>query len=530
MNDKHSGFLDWVIYQIYPRSFYDTNHDGIGDIPGVIAKLDYLQELGVNAIWMCPCYKSPNYDNGYDVADYRDIMDEFGTMDDMKRLIAEMDRRNMKLIMDLVPNHTSHLHRWFQESRKSKDNPYSDYYYWADRPLNDWTSCFCGSAWDYDEVRGQYYLHSYTIQQPDLNWNNPKVVKEIQDVIDFWVDMGVAGFRVDVIDQISKDFEGGVNAFGPRLHEFIHAMFGRDKVKHIFTVGECWTGNPAEIRRHIGEDRGELSTLFEFSHTNAGRADKWTPKEDSLKTVRDILVRRQEQMQKDDLLYSLFTDNHDQNMFNSRIGNDGELRYESATCIAAMFYLLRGVPFIYQGQEIGRAGSHYEAISDFRDVECLNQYREFIDNGMDAQTALEKINFGSRDNSRRPMAWDNSPYYGFSDTEPWMPVPSRGGEINLENDLQAEKSVFRFYQALLKLRKEHGAFRQGRFDVLSRPEDNFFVYERRLDEEKFTVVCNFDAPSEITCDGMDGAPVLSNCGMKAGERHFPPYGVAVYRN
>ena len=328
MLNKNRDFLNWVIYQIYPRSFYDSNGDGIGDLGGVCAKLDYLKELGVNAIWLCPCYKSPNKDNGYDIADYRDIMDEFGTMDDMKRLIAEMKKRDMKLIMDLVPNHTSNKHKWFIESRKSKDNPYSDYYYWADEPLNDWTACFGGSVWEYDEQRGQYYLHSYTPEQPDLNWNNPAVVKEIQDVIDFWVDMGVDGFRVDVIDQISKDFEGNRNSFGPRLHEFINAMFGREKTKHLFTVGECWAESIDEIRRHTAEDRGELTTLFQFDHLCVGRGGKFEPRPASLREAKNILVKWQYLNQENDLLHTLFSDNHDNSYFISRATDDTALRYE----------------------------------------------------------------------------------------------------------------------------------------------------------------------------------------------------------
>ena len=395
MLSKNRRFLDWVIYQIYPRSFYDSNGDGIGDLGGVCAKLDYLKELGVNAIWLCPCYKSPNKDNGYDIADYRDIMDEFGTMDDMKRLIAEMKKRDMKLIMDLVPNHTSNKHKWFVESRKSKDNPYSDYYYWVDEPLNDWTACFGGSVWEYDDERGQYYLHSYTPEQPDLNWNNPAVVKEMQDVVDFWVDMGVDGFRVDVIDQISKDFEGGRNAFGPRLHEFINALFGREKTKDIFTVGECWANDIDEIRRHTAEDRGELTTLFQFDHLGAGRAGKFEQMPASLTGAKNILVNWQKLNQENDLLHTLFTDNHDNSYFISRATDDGALRFEGATCVATMLYLMNGVPLIYQGQEFGSVASHYDKIEYFDDVESINFYNIFLKDGMTEKEAIEAISFGS---------------------------------------------------------------------------------------------------------------------------------------
>lgn len=531
MNKKYENFLDLVIYQVYPRSFNDSNNDGIGDIPGIIEKLDYLCDLGINAIWMCPCFKSPNHDNGYDVADYRDIMDEFGTFDDVKKLIAEMNKRGMKLIMDLVPNHSSNEHKWFIESRKSKDNPYSDYYYWFDEPVNDWQACFGGSVWEYDDARGQYYLHSYTVEQPDLNWDNPKVVKEIQDVIDFWVNEGVSGFRVDVIDQISKDFENNHNYFGPNLHKYINAMFGRESTKDIFTVGECWANDIDEIRRHTAEDRGELSTLFQFDHLQLGRTDKWNRKPEGLKELRDILVKWQTLTQENDLLCSIFSDNHDNSYLISRIGNDKELRYESATCMAVIIYLLKGVPFIYQGQEFGLTESSYDDISCFDDIECINAYNAFIEDGLSREEALEKINFGSRDNARRPMPWDNSVNNGFSEHTPWIPLHSRSDEINLENDMHSDKSIHAFYKALLKLRRENTALRKGSFSVISKPEDNFFVYTRTLGDECFTVVCNFENESHICFDGMETDPILSNYSNKTSDKYsFKPYETAVFKN
>lgn len=530
MNSKYENFLDLVIYQVYPRSFNDTNNDGIGDIPGIVEKLDYLCDLGINAIWMCPCFKSPNHDNGYDVADYRDIMDEFGTFDDVKKLIAEMNKRGMKLIMDLVPNHTSNEHKWFIESRKSKDNPYSDYYYWFDEPVNDWQACFGGTVWEYDESRGQYYLHSYTVEQPDLNWDNPKVVKEMQDIIDFWVKEGVSGFRVDVIDQISKDFSKD-NCFGPNLHKYIKAMFGRESTKDIFTVGECWANDIDEIRRHTDENRGELSTLFQFDHLQLGRTDKWNRKPESLKALRDILVKWQTLTQENDLLCSIFSDNHDNSYLLSRIGNDKELRYEAATCMAAIIYLLKGVPFIYQGQEFGLTESCYDDISCFDDVECLNAYNDFIANGLSKEEALAKINFGSRDNARRPMPWDNSVNNGFSNHTPWIPLHSRSNEINLENDMKSDKSVHAFYKSLLKLRKDNDALRKGEFTLLSKPEDEFFVYTRTLGSESFTIVCNFEKESHICFDGMDGEPILSNYLNHSSDKYsFKPYETAVFKN
>ncbi len=529
MTERFAKHLDLIVYQIYPRSFCDSNGDGIGDLRGVISKLDYLSELGVNAIWLCPCYKSPNVDNGYDIADYRDIMDEFGTLDDMKALIAELHARGMKLIMDLVPNHTSDRHRWFVESRKSKDNPYSDYYYWFDTPPNDWQSSFEGSAWQYDEGRGQYYLHSYAVGQPDLNWENPAVVREMQAVVDFWVGLGVDGFRIDVIDQISKDWERNQNIFGPHLHEYIKSLFGRDNVRHLFTVGECWGVEADEILRHCREERNELVTLFQFDHLNAGRkSGKWFPADnDKHRFVRDTLVKWQAFTAENDIIHSLFTDNHDQNYFLSRVGDTEHYRYESATMLAAMFYLLKGVPFIYQGQEFGSIGSEYDSMDDYDDVESHNYYNFRIGKaGQTHEKLMREINFGSRDNARRPVAWNGDKYNGFSTVRPWITPATYAGDINLERDRVSKKSVFEFYRRVLALRRESDAIRRGTLAVLNRPEDNFFVYRRALGDERYVVICNFDTPSHIAVP--DGELVLSNYG-RVGDESFRPYETAVYR-
>ena len=531
MTEKFKNFKNWVVYQIYPRSFFDTNGDGIGDLNGVTAKLDYLKELGVDAIWLCPCYKSPNVDNGYDIADYRQIMDEFGTLDDAKRLIAEMKKRDMKLIMDLVPNHTSDQHEWFIESRKSKDNPYSDYYYWFDKPINDWQSKFLGTAWEFDEQRGQYYLHSYAVQQPDLNWDNPKVVKEMQDIIDFWVDLGVDGFRCDVIDQISKDFEGDRNCFGPNLHKYINQLFGREKTEHLFTVGECWANDIDEICRHTKAERKELSTLFQFDHLKkTGRlSNKWEKGVAELRTARDILTNWQVLNQDNDILHTLFTDNHDNNLFISRAANDQELRYESSTCISTMIFLMNGIPLIYQGQEFGVCGSHYDSLDDFDDIESINKYNELIASGTPHDKAIEAINFGGRDNARRPMAWTAGENGGFTDGTPWIKMGSRYKEINLESDLASEKSVFKFHKALLALRKENEVLRQGKFIPLHKQEDNYALYVRELDGKRISVVCNFDTTNKIDLPETKGKLLLSNYGRVDGDNSdFAPYEIAVY--
>lgn len=530
MTEKNREFLSWKIYQIYPRSFYDTNGDGIGDLRGVICKLDYLKELGINAIWLCPCFKSPNEDHGYDVADYRDIMDEFGSMEDMTELIHQIHARDMKIILDLVPNHTSIQHDWFRESRKSKDNPYSDYYYWFNTPPNDWQSAFGGSAWQYDEQRGQFYLHSYAVGQPDLNWENPAVVIQMQDVVDFWVDMGVDGFRIDVIDQISKDFEKGQNMFGPRLHEFIHALFGRDKTKHIFTVGECWAEDIEEMCRHIAPERNELSTIFQFDHLNCGRVpgDKFTSRTSTLQELWDGLCYWQKLTQEHGLLHSLFTDNHDNGWLLSRAGNTDEFRYEAATCIAAMVYLLRGVPFIYQGQEIGMIDPWYPSIHAFDDVESLNMYHHLLKT-MPEERAMEKINFGSRDNARRPMCWDNSGNGGFSSETPWISAHSAFERINLQTDLTSRKSVWRFYRNLLALRDHHEALTVGSFEQVISPE-GCGVYIRRAGEDAVLVVCNFEKAQTISLPKNCEQLLLSNYhGSVKSDNTFAPYEIAVYQ-
>ena len=524
LSEKYRNFTGWTVYQIYPRSFMDSNGDGIGDLQGIIRKLDYIKELGANAVWLCPCFKSPNADNGYDVSDYCDIMDEFGTMSDMEELIRGLHNRGMKLILDLVPNHTSTEHMWFQESRKGENNPYSDYYYWFDEIPNDWQSAFGGSAWQYDPLRGQYYLHTFAVGQADLNWENPAVVKAMQDIIDFWVCKGCDGFRIDVIDGISKDFKAGKNKLGPRLHENIRALFGRAKAGHLFTVGEGNTNEIEDIVLHCASERNELSTLFIFDHMECGRADKFTPKHDSLKTLRDHLAHWQVETDKNDLLYSLFIENHDQPQMISRIGNDKELRYESATDIATMVYLLKGVPFIYQGQEIGMPAAHYDSIDDFDDVESLGYYRKYKET-LSEEECLEKINFGSRDNARHPMAWDGSRNSGFTDENavPWLRPHNRAAEINVEEELASKKSVLKYYKKMLALRSAHKEFQYGDIEIVSKPEDNFFVFVRRLGRSEWAVVCNFEAQQSIELPFECETPVLANMNKETASGNYAPY-------
>ena len=495
--NKNERFLDWIVYQIYPRSFNDSNGDGIGDIKGITQKLDHLVELGINAVWLSPCYKSPNCDNGYDISDYRDIMDEFGTLDDWKEMIDGMHARGIKLIMDFVGNHTSSDHKWFKEAKKSKDNPYHDYYIWRDKPIEGIKSEFGGSPWEYNEATKEYYLHSFAVGQPDLDWTNPKVRKEMCDIVDYWVDLGVDGFRCDVIAFIAKDLGNGINQNGPELHDYIKELFGRDKVKNIFTVGEFSVGED-EISDICGEDRNELTCIFQFDHFSHGRLqDKFIKQPFKYEEVRNDLVRWQYFTEKNNILYPLLTDNHDQPHMISRLGNDKEYRYECATMYAAMIYLLKGIPFIYQGQEYGSPDPHYDDISHFSDVETLNYYKE--NKGRTSEKSLiEMINFGSRDNTRRPMCWNGNKNFGFGDADKnWTDLHSRGQEINLEEDKKSSKSVFEFYKKILHLRTNFSAVRHGVFKDLT-IGDGYFAYTMAKDEEEILVVCNFEQINDIS--------------------------------
>ena len=526
-------FLDWIIYQIYPRSFKDTNGDGIGDLNGVTEKLDYLQELGVNAVWLCPCYKSPNEDNGYDISNYRDIMDEFGTLEDWKKFASEAHKRGLKVIMDLVANHTSSEHEWFQKARSSKDNPYHDYYYWAQTPPNDWKSVFGGSAWEYNPQTQEYYLHSFAVGQPDLNWENPKVRKEMCDVVDFWVDLGVDGFRCDVLDMIAKDFEKNQNGNGEKLHEYIRELFGREKTEGVFTVGECWGVDEKSVADICGKDRKELTCIFQADHTGIGRkqSDKmWHVAPDLDKQTKAPIIKWQEISLKLDIYCTLFTDNHDNQWYATRIGGEEKLRYERATMLATTFYMLRGIPFIYQGQEIGMVGSNHENIEDFRDVETFKYYNEWKGK-IPEEELLDRINWGSRDNARRPFPWtdDKKTHHGFSTATPWIPEHARADEINLEKDLRSEKSVFRFYQSLLKLRRENAVIRRGDFTNLSK-EQGQFVYQRALDDETIIVVCNYGEEKAVALPKGKYELLLSNYADRKDEKSaFRPFETAVFR-
>ena len=484
---------DLVFYQIYPRSFCDANGDGEGDVAGIISKIPYLKDLGVNAVWISPCFRSPGVDSGYDISDYRDIDPRTGDLSSFCGMIDAFHAVGIKVILDFVANHTSTEHPWFLEAKSSKDNPYRDYYIWRKTPPNDWQSAFGGSAWEYDAATEEYYLHSYAVEQADLNWENPKVREEMCAVVDFWLDLGVDGFRCDVLDQISKDF-AGQNGNGPRLHEFIRELFGREKTKDIFTVGECWSADGENVRQLCGADRGELTTVFTFGHLCLD-GGKFTTDRASLKEACRRLAEWQTLCETLGVINTAFFENHDLPRAVSRFGDDGQYRYESATLLGAIVLLSRGVPFLYQGQELGLTNSHYTDVSMFRDVEILNYYETNKDT-LSPDELFARICAGGRDSARRPMPWDEISQDNF-----WIPDGTRRAEINARADLSAQRSVYRTFQRLIDLRKAEPALREGGF-VCREITDDRFVFSRVTAEEEITLVCSLGKSTPIpSCEG-----------------------------
>lgn len=508
---------DWwkksVVYQIYPRSFCDSDGDGIGDLNGITGKLDYLKELGADVIWLSPVYESPNDDNGYDISDYQAVMKDFGTMADFDRMLEEIHARGMKLVMDLVVNHTSDEHPWFQESRKGKDNLYRDYYIWKKpkegKEPNNWGSCFGGPAWEYEESSGEYYLHLFSVKQPDLNWENPQVRREVYRMMNWWLDKGVDGFRMDVISLISKDPDfpdgpAGITGYaafnycanGPRVHEYLQEMRrevldGRDTI----TVGECSGVTLEEALKYASCDGKELSMVFQFEHVDLDfdeKGNKWTDRKCRLTELKEVLSRWQTG------LYgrawnSLFWCNHDQPRVVSRFGNDSpEYREVSAKMLAVCLHMMQGTPYIYQGEELGMTNVPFKGIADFRDLDSINAYWELTGKGIfKEEEMLRFLRYKSRDNARTPMQWDDSPNAGFTEGEPWIMVNPNYGEINAADQSGREDSVFSFYKELVKLRKEKPVIVNGEYRLLDPESEDVFVYERSFHEEHLLVVCSF---------------------------------------
>lgn len=497
-----------VIYQIYPRSFMDSDGDGIGDLQGIISRLDYLKYLGIDIIWLSPIYKSPNDDNGYDISDYQDIMDEFGTMEDFDELLKAAHERDIKIVMDLVVNHTSDEHQWFVESRKSKNNAYRDYYIWregkdAQTPPNNWGSCFGGSAWQYDEMTDMYYLHLFSKKQPDLNWDNPKVRKEVFDMMTWWCDKGIDGFRMDVISMISKTKEmpdgkdGDFSPYcihGPNVHKYLQEMNEKVLSKYnIMTVGETAGVTTEQAQQYAGEDTHELNMVFQFEHVDGdGKYGKWTDKKIPLVTLKQILSRWQTELYQK-AWNSLFWDNHDQPRAVSRFGDDRPMYREvSAKMLATCLHMLQGTPYIYQGEELGMTNYPFESPNDFRDIESINAYREWCSEGrLSHEEFWPCITFKSRDNARTPIQWDDSPQAGFTVGTPWIAVNPNYTEINAKVETANMDSVFHYYKKLIKLRKENPIIVYGKYEALMEDSEELFVYTRTLDSEKLLVVCSF---------------------------------------
>ncbi|WP_368230682.1 alpha-glucosidase, partial [Blautia wexlerae] len=503
-----------VVYQIYPRSFCDSNGDGIGDLNGITGKLDYLKELGIDVIWLSPVYKSPNDDNGYDISDYQAIMDEFGTMEDFDRMLATAHEKGIKIMMDLVVNHTSDEHKWFIESRKSTDNPYRDYYIW--RPAkedgslpNNWGSCFSGPAWEYDKTTDMYFLHLFSKKQPDLNWDNPAVRQDVFDMMNWWLKKGVDGFRMDVISLISKepglpDKETGINGYatfnvsahGPHVHEYLQEM--RQKALNnadTITVGECSGVTLEEAKKYARSDEKELNMVFQFEHMDVDsdeKAGKWTTRKMDLRNLKKILTRWQKGLQ-DIAWNSLYWENHDQPRSVSRFGNDSdEYREISAKMLATCIHMMQGTPYVYQGEELGMTNCPFNTLDNFRDLESINAFHELTEQGkMTEEDMMAAIGYKGRDNARTPMQWDDSAYAGFSTTNPWIMVNPNYTKINAKDQVNREDSVFKYYQKLIKLRHESELIVYGTYDLILDDDKDIYAYIRTLGDEKLIVYCNF---------------------------------------
>ena len=500
-----------VIYQIYPKSFQDSNGDGIGDLPGIISRLDYLQKLGIDAIWLSPIYKSPGIDNGYDIADYEAIDPQYGTMQDMDRLISEAKKRGIRIIMDLVVNHTSDQHEWFIEARKSKNNPYRDYYIWRDpvagHEPNDLKSDFSGSAWQFDAQTDQYYLHFFAPQQPDLNWQNPKLRHKIYDMMNFWLDKGIGGFRMDVIELIGKEPDRKIRENGPQLHHYIQEMnqavlANRD----VVTVGETWSADLDSARKYSDLARHELSMIFQFEDQNIDKQlgkPKWDLKPFKASDLKKVLVKWQTQIDYNHGWNSLFWENHDLPRVISRWGDDGKYRVQSAKMFAIALHLMRGTPYIYNGEEIGMTNCPVKDISEVEDLESINMYNERLKQGYTKEELIRSINTKGRDNARRPMQWSAASAAGFTTGTPWLALNPNYQDINVQAALADPQSVFYTYQKLIKLRHENEIITNGSFTPVS-ASPSVLAYYRELAGKRWLVVANltgsieqFSAPDKI---------------------------------
>lgn len=522
-----ADFSNKVIYQIYPKSFKDSNGDGIGDLRGVAEKLDYLKDLGVDYLWLTPFFVSPQRDNGYDVADYRNIDPMFGTMEDLDNLIAEGEKRNIGLMFDMVFNHTSTSHEWFRRALAG-EKKYQDYYIFKegapDQPPTNWQSKFGGSAWEYVSSLGKWYLHLFDVTQADLNWKNPEVREELKEVIRFWKAKGVKSFRFDVVNLISKpeiwedDFEGDGRKFytdGPYVHEYLKELVRDTGIEDYVTVGEMSSTTLEHCIRYSGAEEKELSMCFNFHHLKVDYKDgnKWELMEPDYMELKVIFEKWQMGMQRGNAWNALFWCNHDQPRIVSRFGNEGEYWKESAKMLAGMIHLMRGTPYIYQGEEIGMTNPHYTSIEQYADVESRNYYEILLNEGKTKEEALEILAARSRDNSRTPMQWTDERYCGFSDTKPWIPVSDNFEKINVKKQKQDRDSILEFYKKLIMLRKEKEVIARGNIEFMEVENAGVLAYTRCLDKQKLLVCCNFrdvESQMEFTQEWKSGRKILGN--------------------
>ena len=559
---ERKWWKEGVVYQIYPRSFYDSNGDGIGDLRGIIAKIPYLKELGIDIIWLNPIYASPNDDNGYDISNYQEIMAEFGTMADFEELLEKLHAAGIKLIMDLVVNHSSDEHPWFVESRSSKESPYRDYYVWRQpdkdgKEPNNWRSFFSGSVWEFDEMTGEYYLHLFSKKQPDMNWENEKVRKEVYRMMNWWFEKGIDGFRMDVINFISKvpelpsmseemveadGYAWGGEYFtnGPRVHEFLKEMNKEVLSKYdIMTVGETGGVTPEDGELFTGSDRNELNMIFQFEHVSlgGGREGKWTPEPWKLTELKTIMDKWQTKLHGKGW-NSLYFNNHDQPRQVSKFGNDTIYRKESAKMLATYLHTLEGTPYIYQGEEIGMTNVYFEDLSHYKDIEIINKWNEIKRTGsLTEAELLMGVHVNGRDNARTPVQWDASKNAGFTTGTPWLEVNPNYTEINVEEALKDPNSVFHYYKKLLSMRKQYPIMAYGRYELILKDHEEIYAYTKTLEEERWLVILNFsdkevlfERPSEIKTNKKE--LMLSNYEVDINESiesiMLKPYEARVY--
>lgn len=509
-----------TIYQIYPRSFMDTSGNGIGDLKGITGKLDYLQELGITAIWLSPVYQSPMDDNGYDISDYQAIAAIFGDMADMDELLDEAKQRGIKIIMDLVVNHTSDEHAWFVEARENPDSPKRDYYIWRDQP-NNLMSIFSGSAWEYDDASGQYYLHLFSKKQPDLNWENTELRQSIYDMMNFWIDKGIGGFRMDVIDLIGKIPDSEITGNGPRLHEYLKEMNQASFGNHdLMTVGETWGATPEIARQYSRPENKELSMVFQFEHIglqHKPNAPKWDyAAELNVPALKEIFSKWQTELKLGEGWNSLFWNNHDLPRVVSIWGNDTVYREKSAKAMAILLHLMRGTPYIYQGEEIGMTNYPFERLGDVNDIESLNYAKEAMANGMSEEAVLDSICRVGRDNARTPMQWSSQKNAGFSTADQtWLPVNPNHQEINVASALADPDSVFYTYQKLIQLRQTQDWLVEADYQLLQ-TSDKVFAYKRQLGRETYLVVVNLSNQEQFFEESLHKVQVIiSNTDVQA---------------